>query len=74
MSNFYVDNPLKQNKKSDRLYKKCPKCNGSGKNIPMMSGMVMIPGINDMTPKKKPGLFICDKCNGSGKLLHLLNL
>jgi len=70
MSKAYVDNLVnpKPNNKIIGFQKQCPKCMGSGRNTPMMSGMVMVPGINDMMPKKKLGLFVCDRCNGTGKI------
>ena len=67
MSRYIIDDsvdflPIKRNGK---LYKKCSKCHGSGKETPIMA-MVIIPGINDDKKPNKPGLFVCRTCGGSG--------
>lgn len=62
----YVDGINPKKKSVGQFQKKCPACNGSGKKTPFMSGIVMVPGIDNRWPNKKPGLFVCDRCNGAG--------
>lgn len=70
MSGHFIDDYYKPPKKpTGKFQKKCPACNGTGKDMPMFSHMVMVPDMIDRYhPKKKPGLFVCERCGGTGQI------
>lgn len=66
MSKRIVDD-FKNKKPTNKLYKKCLACNGTGKDTPML---IMDPShiIDGRYPKKRTTMFTCSKCGGSGQV------